>query len=117
MLFQFRQGCRNCYQAWRVLVLNYSQIEDLLSDTALLLGKLSKLDHAVNKVKDVSHSLAQVCSDLQPKHNLVAQDVERLRRLQEVLQGFVFGQITPATPSTEDAPPTHVRDPLMDQIR
>ncbi|MBD3257822.1 hypothetical protein GF377_05265 [candidate division GN15 bacterium] len=71
---------------------SYSQIDELLQDTAMLVEEMAKLDEAAARVNDISQRIAEVYMRLKPKHEELHGDLEQLGRLQEVLRNYVFLQ-------------------------
>lgn len=69
---------------------SHAQLDDLLEETAGLMDKLSQLDQASRTIKNVTDAILQSCVELKPRHTEMARDLERLRRLHEVLKSYVF---------------------------
>lgn len=66
------------------------QIDELLDTTAVLIGKLAQLSEAADKMSTLSLAIQETCQVLKPKHDEMAQNLERFRRLQEVLRTYVY---------------------------
>lgn len=71
-------------------VLETYQIDELLDTTAVLVGKLCQLSETADKMNILSLAIQETCSALQPKQDEMAQNLERFRRLQEVLRTYVY---------------------------
>lgn len=71
---------------------SYNQFDELLGETATLLEDLAKLDQAAAEIKSLSSSVTDTYLRLKTRHDDMCRDLERLRRLEEVLQNYVFMQ-------------------------
>jgi len=80
--------------------MNHIQIDELLDDTAMLLDTLSQLEAEAGKVKKLSQSIANLLENMKPKHDRVSVDLDRMRRLQDVLRYYVFARPGEARPAT-----------------
>lgn len=71
-------------------VLETYQIDELLDTTAVLIGKLAQLSETADKMSTLSMAIQETCQVLKPKQDEMAQNLERFRRLQEVLRTYVY---------------------------
>ena len=66
------------------------QIDELLDTTAVLIGKLAQLSETADRMSTLSLAIQETCQGLKPRHDDMAQNLERFRRLQEVLRTYVY---------------------------
>lgn len=71
-------------------MLNFERLEHLLEETTTLLDELSNIEEAANQMKRISESISQTCKRINPGVDGVARELERLSRLHEVIQSYVY---------------------------
>jgi hypothetical protein len=74
----------------RQTLFSNSQLDELLDETSGLMDMILQLDQATKNMRTATEAIAQTCSGLKPKHSEMARELDRLRRLHEVLSSYVF---------------------------
>ncbi|GEM_PF-2185571 len=83
-------------------MLSFSHLEDLLVETTALLDKIAQLEQAADNIKQLSGSITQSCQILKPRNESLSQDLERLSRLHEVIQTYVYAHASAAGEADQD---------------
>ncbi len=98
-------------------MISYCNIDNLLDETAGLIDQLAQLEQTAGKVKQLSKTIVQTCHNLKPRHIKMAQDLERLGRLQEVIRTFILPSTSTTVSENADQAPIGFENPQPSSMR